>query len=303
MFIAVNIYNRYYVCHSHFPEIYHLPGSKRGLTVDAVPTIGVPGTSTSTDLLTNEPKLFEVISVVNKEKITSEAGPSGIDKSIPEEIRDNHSLPPGAADTADLILFLGNLFDSLNVTRKSKSHGKPYKQAATKTSWHIEFWRYAVEVLSSMTFFCPVKNLQMSTVIPKFIKLNRTRLSKCTIVYMTGALIKTIFKNESIKRCDICRNNLLSNNELVKDTDFIEPGTYESGNLIKPGSYAHLLFSHSFSYLFYYIPRICERKNVSKILFDILSKTFEYAIMKCASHNLDKILCETIIRCILFWWC
>ncbi|XP_045471803.1 uncharacterized protein LOC123678701 [Harmonia axyridis] len=37
------IYNRYYVCHAHFEKCYHLVGSLRGLTVHAVPTLGVPG--------------------------------------------------------------------------------------------------------------------------------------------------------------------------------------------------------------------------------------------------------------------
>ncbi|XP_044745284.1 uncharacterized protein LOC123307131 [Coccinella septempunctata] len=78
------IYNRYYVCHAHFSKNYHLPGSKRGLTIDAVPTIGVPGTSFQTDQLANEQKLSEVITGVDTGKIPSEAGPSGIEKSIPE---------------------------------------------------------------------------------------------------------------------------------------------------------------------------------------------------------------------------
>ncbi|XP_045462466.1 uncharacterized protein LOC123672401 [Harmonia axyridis] len=37
------IYNKYSVCHAHFEKCYHLVGSLRGLTVHAVPTLGVPG--------------------------------------------------------------------------------------------------------------------------------------------------------------------------------------------------------------------------------------------------------------------
>ncbi|XP_044755114.1 uncharacterized protein LOC123314066 [Coccinella septempunctata] len=60
------IYNRYYVCHAHFTKNCHFPGSKRGLTIDAVPTIDVPGTSFETVLLANEPKLCEVLTVQRK---------------------------------------------------------------------------------------------------------------------------------------------------------------------------------------------------------------------------------------------
>ncbi|XP_044746884.1 uncharacterized protein LOC123308334 [Coccinella septempunctata] len=106
------IYNRYYVCHVHFTKNYHLPGSKRGLTIDAVPTIDVPGTSFETVLLANEPKLCEVLTEVDTEKTPSEAGlcevltevdtektpseagPSGIEKSTPEDGPNNDFMEP-----------------------------------------------------------------------------------------------------------------------------------------------------------------------------------------------------------------
>ncbi|KAL3271237.1 hypothetical protein HHI36_021731 [Cryptolaemus montrouzieri] len=37
------IYNRYYVCDVHFSNKWSLPGSKRGLVKDALPTLLIPG--------------------------------------------------------------------------------------------------------------------------------------------------------------------------------------------------------------------------------------------------------------------
>lgn len=38
-----DVYNKYYVCDSHFTPECFVPGTRRGLRKDAVPTISVPG--------------------------------------------------------------------------------------------------------------------------------------------------------------------------------------------------------------------------------------------------------------------
>lgn len=70
--------------------------------------------------------------------------------SIPEGF-----LVPEAKDTADFLLFMDSLFDSVNGSRPVPVEGKNFRCAATKTSPHQEFWPKALKVLDSMAFQCP----------------------------------------------------------------------------------------------------------------------------------------------------
>ncbi|XP_044747158.1 uncharacterized protein LOC123308523 isoform X5 [Coccinella septempunctata] len=60
----LQIYNRYVVCHTHFEDIYKLEGSSRGLTDDAVPTIGVQVAPDVCDESMNQPSTSKVQSVM-----------------------------------------------------------------------------------------------------------------------------------------------------------------------------------------------------------------------------------------------
>lgn len=66
-------------------------------------------------------------------------------------------MAPEAIHTANLILFLDKLFDSLNSSRKTGPPGKPLKGAVTTTSDHISFWYKAIEIIETMKFWDPVK--------------------------------------------------------------------------------------------------------------------------------------------------
>ncbi|XP_045506305.1 uncharacterized protein LOC123702575 [Colias croceus] len=64
-------------------------------------------------------------------------------------------LPEDCKDTADLLLFFDNLFDSLNGSFKnsSKKSGKVLLQAVTPTSKHQDTWNKSKSVLKSMKLF------------------------------------------------------------------------------------------------------------------------------------------------------
>ncbi|XP_044758448.1 uncharacterized protein LOC123316450 isoform X2 [Coccinella septempunctata] len=87
------------------------------------------------------------------------------------QIQHDLRLPLDAVDTADLILFLDELFDSLNVTRATESTAKPLKRAVNSKTQHHIFWEHAIEVLNSMQFYCPQKKkIHRCTFYKKFIE-------------------------------------------------------------------------------------------------------------------------------------
>ncbi|XP_063216691.1 uncharacterized protein LOC134527710 isoform X2 [Bacillus rossius redtenbacheri] len=61
-------------------------------------------------------------------------------------------LPPEAADTADLFLFMDMLFDSVNGSSVRPKKGKLLRCAVTKTSPHVDFWHEAIQVLRTFNF-------------------------------------------------------------------------------------------------------------------------------------------------------
>lgn len=109
-----------------------------------------------------------------------------------------------AADTADLILLLDELFDSLNVSKASKSAAKLMKRPVNKKSSHKVFWENAIEILKSMKFYCPknkrlvvvpsIKNLISS--LKGFLYLRRKLLDDYKFKYfLTGAFNQDCLEN------------------------------------------------------------------------------------------------------------
>ncbi|XP_045461866.1 uncharacterized protein LOC123687845 isoform X1 [Harmonia axyridis] len=144
----------------------------------------------------------------------------------------------------------------------------------------------------------------LNIVIPKLIVLEqKSKFSRCTLVYMCGFICKILFKDKLIKQCDKCKKNLTFNSEELGDMDFIQVRQYKHGKLTKPGQCVSFLFRHSLNYLFYIIPRICEKKNISLYLKSFLMKYLDFKILNCNEHMLGEKVCETIIRCSLHWWC
>ncbi|KAJ8976852.1 hypothetical protein NQ317_012976 [Molorchus minor] len=60
-------------------------------------------------------------------------------------------LSTEAEDTAELILFLDKLFDSLNAINRIAPSSKPLKGAVTENSPHEEFWRSAITIPPSVS--------------------------------------------------------------------------------------------------------------------------------------------------------
>ncbi|XP_073959293.1 uncharacterized protein [Choristoneura fumiferana] len=99
------------VCHVHFEDKYYL-GSKM-LTNIAVPTMHLKGAVENKEN-TNQPNTQTAVN----------AGASTSDQGL---------LPDECKHTADFILFMDSLFDSLNgsFTNSAKRSGKPLLQALT----------------------------------------------------------------------------------------------------------------------------------------------------------------------------
>ncbi|CAG2061725.1 unnamed protein product, partial [Timema podura] len=61
-------------------------------------------------------------------------------------------MNPEATDTADLLLFFDELFDSVNGVLLVSRDGKPLRTALTQNSPHLPFWDRAMTTLRSMEF-------------------------------------------------------------------------------------------------------------------------------------------------------
>lgn len=73
------------------------------------------------------------------------------------DTKDSNNLESEASQTGDLILFLDQLFDSLNGQSKTAPPTKPLKASVTKNSNHQQFWNNSLEIINSMRFYCNKK--------------------------------------------------------------------------------------------------------------------------------------------------
>ncbi|KAL1516180.1 hypothetical protein ABEB36_000099 [Hypothenemus hampei] len=311
----------------------------------------------------------------------------------------NVNLDPDAADTADLILFLDKLFDSLNCSKKFSLPGKPLKAAVTSSSPHLEFWKKSIQIISSMKFFSlksnkfvsvptlknlihtlhgliyltqellnalenffscirsysvrevnpsvnhfrtsfkaliinnflsthsPTSNCKQDTyegplsnlrefftseivventevlksdlVKTNNIRPGRSKLSKCTITYMSGFILKQIFK---IVKCSNCKRNFTLRNSRDQ-LDFIEARQYKKCNLIIPGSYFTFLCSQAISRLNFLIPRLCHKQKLSVILAYNLLNQFDFKPLNCKDHiDTHQIFVSIVVKYSIFFW-
>lgn len=65
----------------------------------------------------------------------------------------NRSLPQRFTDTAEVLLFFNDIFDSVNGAHTSGKN--ELRSSVKKDSVHFEFWRYALRMLSKMNFLDP----------------------------------------------------------------------------------------------------------------------------------------------------
>lgn len=110
---------------------------------------------------------------------------------------------------------------------------------------------------------CPLDNTISVPDIPRDISLQkRTKLSRCSVIYMSGAICKIVLKLKMFSTCEICKKNLSLRHQYPQDDDFIDARQYELGHLFRPGTYVTFLITHCLNSLFYLIPRVCTSKNI-----------------------------------------
>ncbi|KAI5641715.1 transposase protein domain-containing protein [Phthorimaea operculella] len=72
--------------------------------------------------------------------------------------QDKGILPSECKETADVLLFFDNLFDSVNGSFEKNKHAKPLLGPATPTSCHKKVWEESKTMLREMKFLNPKKN-------------------------------------------------------------------------------------------------------------------------------------------------
>jgi hypothetical protein len=83
-----------------------------------------------------------------------------------------YNLPEEAEHTADFILFMDELFDSLNGNTKLAPQGKPLKGGMSQNSEHEAFWRSAIIVLNTVCYYN--SNKKKFITIPSIVNLIKT---------------------------------------------------------------------------------------------------------------------------------
>lgn len=72
------------------------------------------------------------------------------------EINDKLRIALETADIAHLTLFLDQLLDYLKAVRLMRT-AKPLQRPMKHNSEHEEFWHHVIQVLHSISFYCPMK--------------------------------------------------------------------------------------------------------------------------------------------------
>ncbi|KAI5633405.1 hypothetical protein NE865_13910 [Phthorimaea operculella] len=72
-------------------------------------------------------------------------------------LADKGILPSECKETADVLLFFDNLFDSVNGSFEKNKHAKPLLGPATPTSCHKKVWEESKTMLREMKFLNPKK--------------------------------------------------------------------------------------------------------------------------------------------------
>lgn len=100
------------------------------------------------------------------------------------------------------------------------------------------------------------------------VSIRNTKISRCTLKYIAGYLIK---KLKSKINCKFCKQNLMhSTND--NDLDFIISRTYKNSSLTIPGTFFYFITSRALNILFSIIPRVCSNDKLSLVLDNMLRK-------------------------------
>jgi hypothetical protein len=69
------------------------------------------------------------------------------------DIDSEYKLEKEAAETGEFILFIDQLFDSLNGNSKISQKSKPLKGGVTRNSGHEKFWKDSIKLLEKISFW------------------------------------------------------------------------------------------------------------------------------------------------------
>ncbi|CAH2100788.1 unnamed protein product [Euphydryas editha] len=84
-------------------------------------------------------------------------------------LADKGILPTECKETADLLLFMDNVFDSVNGSHAKNKNAKPLLGPATITSAHIKTWTKAKSELNSMEFVTPASRAETVPTIKNWV--------------------------------------------------------------------------------------------------------------------------------------
>lgn len=136
--------------------------------------------------------------------------------------------------------------------------------------------------------------------MPKIAITGRTKIAQCTLTYMSGFIAKKMIK---LSKCNLCKNNILHRTNMI-DLDFIEARQYPRSTLTKPGNYFNFVVGLSLEYLFYAIPRSCNRKKISNALMNFIENKVNFVPLNCNIHNTFKHkVSKFIVKCAIYFWC
>jgi hypothetical protein len=139
--------------------------------------------------------------------------------------------------------------------------------------------------------------------LEQFCKSKKSKVSQCTLYYVAGYVAKKTLAY--VNNCHDCKRALLcSDGSDSQFADFIEARAYKNCRLIKPGSFLFFITKEAVSRLFYILPRVCQMRNLSKILLKtLLLKINPVPFNNCSQHKeLHLYILKLIIRCITYFW-
>lgn len=130
--------------------------------------------------------------------------------------------------------------------------------------------------------------------------VKRNKVARCIITYISGYVTKFLLKR--FGDCKNCKENI-SFVERTSDYDFIISREYKTAKLTKPGTFVTFLTGRSLQYLFYLIPRMCNKYKISLFLQSVLKTNLDLTPLNCSQHKIEDSFCKFVTRCSLFWWC
>ncbi|KAH9642131.1 hypothetical protein HF086_007441 [Spodoptera exigua] len=119
-------------------------------------------------------------------------------------------LPAECKDTADLLLFMDNIFDSVNGSRQKNRNAKPLLGPATPNSAHHLIWIEGVQIFKSMKFVSNGKKQSVPSITNWVWTLSR--INKLQNEFNVSSVWLRHFNQDPLENFFGARNNIHSNN-------------------------------------------------------------------------------------------